>query len=216
VTRVAKGERTRTRLDPEVRREQIIDAAEAVFAGREANEVTLEEIAEAAGVSRALVYNYFGDKSGVIAAVYLRSFDRLDAQLATALDRTDPVSAADRLAAIVEIYLCFASDNAAAWKLMGTAEATVHPMVQQARRDRYEHLAESWGGTPEARLLARGVVGFLDAATLDWLETRDLDRPHASALIHAMLWAGLGGLDSPAVAVPGTEALASGHGVSAG
>ncbi len=90
MTRVAKGERTRTRLDPEVRREQIIDAAEAVFAGREANEVTLEEIAEAAGVSRALVYNYFGDKSGVIAAVYLRSFDRLDAQLATALDRTDP------------------------------------------------------------------------------------------------------------------------------
>ena len=59
---------TATRLDPEVRRELILDAAEEVFEPAAA-EVTFEAVADAAGVSRALVYNYFGDRSGLLAAV---------------------------------------------------------------------------------------------------------------------------------------------------
>ena len=66
---MSASHRPRTRLDPEIRREQIVEAAEQVFHGRDPSEVTFEEIAEAAGVSRALVYNYFGDKGGLIAAV---------------------------------------------------------------------------------------------------------------------------------------------------
>jgi AcrR family transcriptional regulator len=186
-----------------VRRELILDAAEKVFAGREANEVTLEEIAEAAGVSRALVYNYFGDKSGVIAALYLRSFQRLDAELSAVINGMGPVSEGDeRLAAVVEVYVRFAVDNAAAWKLMGTAEATVHPLVQQARRERYQRMAQLWGGTPQARLLARGVIGFLDSATLDLLDERDLDVADAVELIYVMLWSGLGGMAGAAVIAP--------------
>jgi AcrR family transcriptional regulator len=203
VSRVAKGERTRTRLDPVVRRELILDAAEKVFAGREANDVTLEEIAEAAGVSRALVYNYFGDKSGVIAALYLRSFQRLDAELSAVITGTDPLVGGDeRLAAVVEVYVRFAVDNAAAWKLMGTAEATVHPLVQQARRERYQRMAQLWGGTPQARLLARGVIGFLDSATLDLLDESDLDVADAVELIYVMLWSGLRGMAGAAVIAP--------------
>ncbi|MEJ5254928.1 MAG: TetR/AcrR family transcriptional regulator [Acidimicrobiales bacterium] len=189
----ARAGRTRTRLDPGVRREQIIDAAEEVFAGRDPNEVTLEEIAEQAGVSRALVYNYFGDKSGVIAAVYLRCSQRLDEALEPvhlALDTT----LCDRLHQLVEVYLRFATEHAAAWKLVSTAEATVHPLVLQARRWRDEQLATAWGGTAEARLLARGVLGCLEAATLDWLDSREPPLDRAVAVIHALLWEGLRGL----------------------
>jgi hypothetical protein len=45
-------------LDPELRRSQIVEAAVRVFSETDPVEVTFEEIAEAAGVSRALVYNW--------------------------------------------------------------------------------------------------------------------------------------------------------------
>jgi len=83
---VSGTQRPRTRLDPEIRREQIVEAAERVLKGRDPGDVTFEEIAEEAGVSRALVYNYFGDKGGLIAAVYLRSLRRLDEELSRAVD----------------------------------------------------------------------------------------------------------------------------------
>lgn len=196
--------RTRTRLDPDVRREQIVEAAEAVFAGRDPADVTFEEIAEAASVSRALVYNYFGDKGGLVAAVYLRTFRRLDAELNATVQASHggPV---DRLRAVVERYLSFARENAGAWKLIGTAEAAVHPAIQQARRKRYGEMARSWGGTPEARMLARGVVGFLEAATLDWLDTPDIDLDRAADVLHAMLWSGLSDLAAYDITFPGEE-----------
>ena len=100
----ATAARTRTRLDPEQRRELIIDAAQLVFADRDPGEVTFEQIADAAGVSRALVYNYFGDKGGLIAAVYLRSFERLDIALMQAFSTTK--AGPDRLRAIIRAYLC--------------------------------------------------------------------------------------------------------------
>jgi len=63
---MANPTRTRTRLARDERREQLVDAAAAVLQGRDPAEVTFEEIADAAGVSRALVYNYFGDRNGVL------------------------------------------------------------------------------------------------------------------------------------------------------
>jgi AcrR family transcriptional regulator len=188
---VAREARTRTRLDPETRREQIIDAAELVFVGRDPAEVTLEQVAAAAGVSRALVHNYFGDKSGLIAAVYLRSFQRLDAELA----RTPGYdgSGEDRVRATVDGYLRFARANQAAWALIATAEAIVHPEVQAARRARAERMAVEWGGTPEAGLVAHGVLGLLESATLEWITRSGGSIDRARGALVTLLWHGLAG-----------------------
>ena len=67
--------RTVTRLDPETRRTQILAAAARVLERHDPVEVRFEEIAEAAGVSRGLLYNYFGDRGGLLAAVYAHNFD---------------------------------------------------------------------------------------------------------------------------------------------
>ena len=102
--------RARTRLDPEVRREQILDATELVLADRDAGDVTFEQIGEAAGVSRGLVYNYFGDKAGLLAAVYVRNLDRLVAALDVPF-RAPDLPPDRRLRAVIEVYLRFATDN---------------------------------------------------------------------------------------------------------
>ena len=60
--------RSRTRLDPAVRRRQIAEAAARVFAEHDPSEVSFELIADEAGVSRSLVYSYFGDRGSLFAA----------------------------------------------------------------------------------------------------------------------------------------------------
>lgn len=53
---------TRVRLAPEVRRQQIIDAARTLYDERPYEDVSTRELAEAAGVARGLINHYFGDK----------------------------------------------------------------------------------------------------------------------------------------------------------
>lgn len=187
--------RSRTRLDPSVRRASILDAAEQVFAGRNPADVTFEEVAEAASVSRGLVYNYFGDKAGLIAALYLRTFERLDTSMLRSLDGVDAADGEAALRAVVAAYLRFARDNPVPWRLIGAAEATAHPAVQGARAERFRRMAEAWGGSAEAVLLAGGVVGFLEAATLAWLDSPDVALETATDLVVGMIWGGLAHLD---------------------
>ncbi len=67
------AERPRTRLDPDVRREQILTEASALFADRDYSAVSLETIASRAGVTRGLVHHYFGSKRGLFLAVVERA-----------------------------------------------------------------------------------------------------------------------------------------------
>jgi AcrR family transcriptional regulator len=204
---VSGTQRPRTRLDPEVRREQIVEAAERVLQGRDPAEVTFEEIAEEAGVSRALVYNYFGDKGGLIAAVYLRGLRRLDEALARAVD---PASDdADRLQAVVLCYLRFARQSSTAWRLIGSTAAMEHPDVIAARRQRFDQLADNWGGTTTARIAARAVVGFLEAATLDWIERGDVGLDRIAELLSTILWSGLSAVDDHEAHLPRGETAAT-------
>jgi AcrR family transcriptional regulator len=60
------------RLDPATRRDQILDAASALFAERGYDEVTIEDVAKAAGVARGLVHHYFGGRKEVLLALLER------------------------------------------------------------------------------------------------------------------------------------------------
>jgi AcrR family transcriptional regulator len=188
--------RARTRLDPEVRREQIVDAAEVVLVDRDPADITFEQVAAAAGVSRGLVYNYFGDKGGLLAAVYLRNFEPLVDALESRLRATDRAPEL-QLRAVVELYLRFAAENPCAWKLLRNAEAIEHPVVRRARHEHIARISATWGATPESRVLARGIIGFLEAATVEWLDEHELPAEQAADVIHAQLWAGLSGEAAP-------------------
>jgi AcrR family transcriptional regulator len=65
------------RFTPQRRREHVVEAAERVFAQRPYEDVTMDVVAEEAGISRALLYRHFPGKVALFAAVYQRAADRL-------------------------------------------------------------------------------------------------------------------------------------------
>jgi AcrR family transcriptional regulator len=77
---MAEGATARRREPPEVRREQILDAAAGVFLDRGLAEATMAEVAEAAGVAKGTVYLYFDSKSALLTALRARYTDRWLAQ----------------------------------------------------------------------------------------------------------------------------------------
>jgi AcrR family transcriptional regulator len=89
------------RLDPTVRRARLLDVAERMLATTDPSKVTLQHLADAAGVSRPLVYAYFQDRAGLLAAVDRQRAATVDealAKAAAAVGVTDPVALASALA----------------------------------------------------------------------------------------------------------------------
>jgi hypothetical protein len=70
--------------------------------------------------------------------------------------------------------------------------------VQDSRRARCQRIADTWGGGPAERLLARGLVGMLEAAATEWLEHRACSLDDAAAMLSSALWYGVGRLPRPA------------------
>src|SRR5262245_9071737 len=68
---------SRRRLSPDDRRNELVALGARVFGERPYDEVRIDEIAERAGVSRALMYHYFPDKRAFFAAVVRAEGDRL-------------------------------------------------------------------------------------------------------------------------------------------
>lgn len=78
--------RIRTRLTPAARRDQILDVAARVIVQEGLQAATMERVARAAGVSKALVYTYFSTRDVLLGALLQREQAELgDRGMAAAL-----------------------------------------------------------------------------------------------------------------------------------
>lgn len=177
-----------------MRRQQIAEAAARVFAEHDPSMVSFEAVADEAGVSRSLVYSYFGDRGSLFAAAYTYELARLDTQIDGALESLG--SDRERLAGAVRAYLEFAWRHRKEWELIASASASRHPAVREAVVARTEQIARSLGGTPEARLLVRGVIGMLEAAAVHTLERDEVEPDTLAELLTQVIWAGVSSLQS--------------------
>lgn len=189
---MAAEPKSRTRLDPEVRRRQIAEAAARVYAEHDPAEVSFEAVAEAAGVSRSLVYSYFGDRGSLFAAAYTCEMSRLDEVIESALE--DLGQDRDGLASAVRAYLEFASRHQERWHVIAAAGSSRHPAVREAVANRTQRVAAHLGGTTEAELLVSGIFGMMEAAAVHVLEDADPDVEGLSELLTQVIWAGVSSL----------------------
>ena len=99
------------RLAPAQRRAQILDAANTLFAERPYDDVSIEDIATAAGVARGLVHHYFGGRK----EVYIALLERLGAQREEQLRPPAGRSARARVADSVSRWLDWTEANRTIW-----------------------------------------------------------------------------------------------------
>ena len=195
---MVQATRSRTRLAREERREQILDAATVVFIGRDPVDVTFEEIAEAAGVSRALVYNYFGDRNGLLEALYRRNVDALWVRSVEGLEHADSHRSA--LAEALLTHFAVAADDPAGYRY--ASGDPPFPRLAELEDARVTQIAEMLGGGSEARLIARALLSAVHAAVLHQLDHDELKRRRAIELMAAFLAGALVGVDELGLRTP--------------
>ena len=93
------------RRDLEAVKVRIVAAATHLFAERGYSATTTREIAEAAGVTKPMLYYYFPDKAGLYIAIVREALDGLDAALAAVVNTTAPP--VERLSRKIRTYLEF-------------------------------------------------------------------------------------------------------------
>lgn len=92
---------SRRELAKQSRRQRLLDAAHDLLREIEVETVTVQAIAERAGVSAATAYNLFGAKTAILAGVYDQDLERFEARVAEAdcADALDRIFVAMRIAA---------------------------------------------------------------------------------------------------------------------
>ena len=126
----ATGLRTRQKAQ---RREQILAEAKALFADTGVDAVTMAEIAEAAGVSTPTVFNYFGNKDGILIALITEGTQKARTNSKVLKPRTD----VDFVTALLAVFMDISVETMAIaskriWRYAHAA-STRHPTTEFAR-----------------------------------------------------------------------------------
>jgi AcrR family transcriptional regulator len=184
-----------SRLDPAQRREQILDAANALFAERAYDEVSIEDIASAAGVTRGLVHHYFGGRN----EVYIALLERLGAQREEQLPPPVGRSARARVADTVSRWLDWTQANRTIWlATIARGEDIADPDVRRVVADLVRravailaaHHADIAKDTPRLRYALECWTALNRAATRRWLRgeaTRDATHELLAATLEHVL-----------------------------
>jgi AcrR family transcriptional regulator len=106
----------RSRLSRDQRMEQTLRVAHGLFAERGYAEVTMDEIAAAVGVTKPLLYNYFGNKELLYIACMEQAGDSLIKTVGEAIEGTK--SPGDALGAGVRAFFAFLDSDRSAWAVL--------------------------------------------------------------------------------------------------
>lgn len=172
---MVQGTRERVRLDPESRREQLLVLGVRLLATRSLDELSIDDLAEEAGVSRGLLYHYFGGKQEFREAVCRRAADDLVARTAPPAEG-EPV---ERLLASMAAYLDYVVENHQGYLSLvrgaaggNAALRAVYDDARAALTDRIftaDAQGEIVSDTPAARLAVRGWAAYAEELVLAWI-----------------------------------------------
>jgi len=172
---------------PRERREQLIlDVAGHVFARAGYDAAPMDEIAERAGVSKPMLYTYFGSKEGLYLAYIERAGGELLARLVGAAPIGDQ-SAAGLRSRITE-FLAFFEEHADGWRVLYREMASTRPLaerVAQLRARIVDAIRRMIETAPETRpvyagaaadAIAHAIVGAGESLANWWLNHPELPR----------------------------------------
>jgi AcrR family transcriptional regulator len=191
-----------TRLPAARRRSQLLAVALQVFAERGFHPTSMNDVAEAAGVTKPVLYQHFGSKR----ELYLELLEDVGSQLRDAIGKATSEASTPReqVQRGFAAWFRFVAEHGDAFQvLFGGGSRRDEEFAAHARRVE-EAVAETIAGLIEVpgldagtrRLLAHGIVGLAEGACRHWLRdggpTGDPDE--LAARVADLAWAGLRGV----------------------
>lgn len=195
---VEDGRSTRWADHRTARRTELVRAARRAV-HHHGPDVSMEQIAQAAGTSKSIVYRYFVDKSGLQVAVGETVVGEMHAALEQA--EHDAGTPREALRSMIEVYLEMAESSPNVYAFVtrpdtegsaplghfldAVAGLVARPFARALAGRQDAPLAEAW---------ASGAVGFIRGAGEWWLAHRDADgaptRDEVTDRVTAWLWTG--------------------------
>ncbi len=174
----------------EERRQQLIGVALELFSHRSPDEVSIDEIAAAAGISRPLVYHYFPGKQSLYEAALRRAADELAGLFVEPHD--GPLGA--RLLRVMGRFFDFVEEHGPGFSALmrggpSVGSSTAQSMIDGVRQAAYEQILDHLGAKnpPPARLdlVVRSWVALAESTALIWLDGRRVPRAELEVqLVH--------------------------------
>ncbi|MGO4257909.1 TetR/AcrR family transcriptional regulator [Marmoricola sp. RAF53] len=170
----------RIRMSPEGRREQLLELGTQLLSTRTLDEISIELLAEEAGISRGLLYHYFGNKQEFHVAVVRRAVEQLVA-ITAPRDIEDPL---EQLAASVGAYLDYVVENYTGYVSLVRAAAggneELRAIYDEGRRALTDRIFEVTGeaglqalglsDSPAIRLIVDGWSAMVESVIVAWVK----------------------------------------------
>ena len=160
------------RLEPAERREAILDTAHGLFAERGFEQVSVADVATAAGVARPLIHHYFGSKRGLYVAVAAR----FAAEAGTGIEMVDDVPLSELVPRNVDAWLDYFENNRAAVTALLWSEGpdpALDELFDRAREGVIDNMVMNHFGTSEVpesvRFVLRAYTGLVRSAMREWV-----------------------------------------------
>ncbi|MFI5803885.1 TetR/AcrR family transcriptional regulator [Streptomyces sp. NPDC051561] len=179
----------------QARRAELIATGRKLFADTSYDALSMDDIAQHAGVAKGLIYYYFTNKRGYYLAIVEESV----ADLVARAGSHPELPRAQRVRSTVDGYLRYAQHHQAAYRTIVTGGVGFDVQVQSIRDAVREQLlttlAEGAYGSanipPTARLALLGWMTGVEGITLDWVGDPVLPREEVCELLVALLRATL-------------------------
>jgi AcrR family transcriptional regulator len=173
----------------EERRQQLIGVALELFARRSPDEVSIDEIASAAGISRPLVYHYFPGKLSLYEAALKRAAE----DLASRFEEPHEGSLGGRLLRVMRRFFDFVDQHGPGFSALmrggpAVGSSTTNALVDSVRQIAYDEiLSHLRVDDPPARLelVVRSWISLVESTALIWLDGRRIPRAELEVkLVH--------------------------------
>ena len=180
--------RTRVRLQIDQRRARLLELGTQLFSTRPYEDISIEEVAEAAGISKGLLYYYFHGKK----EFYVETIREASLQLRR-LTQPDPsLPPAARLRAAVDAHLDYVQGHGAVYAAIHGSGASISPeigeILEEHREVMMRYFLQNLGfkrARPVLRSALRAWIVMVEGSSLDWIGHPELKRDDLRELLVA-------------------------------
>jgi AcrR family transcriptional regulator len=202
VTSVTQADPRRRRMPAAERREVLLGAALEAFAERGFHEVTLEEVAARAGVSKALIYEHFASKRDLTRALLDTYVHELLGRLADAIATAEPGE--ERMRTGVDAVLRFVEERPGAWRMLfrnsgdpdiadlfGALQAEAAGAIASAMAADATEVGMATPPSPsQIEMLAQQLSGAVQSIATWWTDNPAVTRPEVLEMVMDFCWLG--------------------------